>query len=398
MSRVVDVVNFNADASCLPAAAWLGMLNGGTRSQLCQWLGLYVRRRQKVVLGFVGSAIADMAVFNPEAIKLVNDHPEIFEVLLRPFAHDIALLRSTHGFATNLLLGILTISREFKKVVDYFLPPEFMLTSSQVAQLASRGVKGTFINSARFKGELQGRIPNAPYVLEGVLGARLNCISFCGELTDAYLQSIHFYGGEAWNEALQQKTGGGVNYSWRDGESCFLLPDSIEREAAWLGDEARSIERRHLSEEIAVSNFSGIQEHAKPFSSYPTHSFSAWFKENRMLGFLGHVQRFESRLDEMSIDARTIWLQVINSDILSAVEKDSPTIMLREIGRNEDSGMPFTIWRTERGFEGEDFLVRLERLMEQGDMTFLADADFRPHIMKLKARADYLRQLEKERR
>jgi len=398
MSRVVDVVNFNADASCLAAETWLRMLQGGASSQLCQWLGLYLRQQRKVVLGFVGSAIADIAVLNPEAIELVNHHPEIYEILLRPFAHDIALLRSTRGFATNLSLGMLTISREFRNVVDYFLPPEFMLTSSQVEHLSSRGVKGTFINSARFKGELQGRIPNTPYVLEGVLGAKLNCISLAGELTDAYLQSIHFYGGEAWNDAIERNSRDGVAYSWRDGESCFLLPDSVAREAAWLADETPGIERRHLSEEIARSSFSGIEEHGKAFGSYPTHSFSAWFKENRMLGFLGQVQRFESRLEEMSIDARTLWLQVINSDILSAVEKDSPTILLREAEGNNIAAKPFTIWRTERGFEGEDFLVRLERLIERGDDAFAADAGRRPHIMKLKIRSDYLRQLENERR
>ncbi len=269
MTRVVDIVNFNADASCLAAATWLGMLQGGAESQLCRWLGLYVSKQRKVVLGFVGSAIADMAVINPEAIELVNRHTEVFEMPLRPFAHDIALLRSTRGFGTNLSLGMQTIAREFKNVVGYFLPPEFMLTSSQVAHLSSLGIRGTFINSARFKGELQGRIPTTPYVLEGVLGARINCIPCVGELTDAYLQSIHFYGGEAWNDAVMRRDTEGVTYSWRDGESCFLLPDSIAREAAWLDDESSEIERRHLSEEIARYNGPGCG----PESSLPTNSF-----------------------------------------------------------------------------------------------------------------------------
>jgi hypothetical protein len=395
VTNVVDVVNFNADASCLPAASWLDMLSGGAGSPLCRWLRLYAERERPVVLGFIGGAVADMAMLNPEAVALVNARPKVFEVLLRPFAHDIALLRSTAGFAANVALGERTLRREFRRVVDYFLPPEFMLSSAQVKQLQDAGVGGLFINAARFKDELQGRIPESPYVLEGVLGSRLRCIPFAGTLTEAYLNSIHSYDATPWNGAVasaSQPRGAGTAFSWRDGESCFLVPDGIAREAAWLDGEAPGVRRRHLGEVCPGLPFAEPDARANAFRTYPPHSFSAWFKENRMLGFLGRLQRFEARLDEMSVDARVLWLQAINSDILSAVEKDSPTVRLAD--RPGSAGRhAFTIWRSERGFEGEDFLARLEALFERGDTGFADDAARRPHIRKLKARVDYVRAL-----
>jgi hypothetical protein len=391
MTDVVDVVNFNADASCLPDAAWLDALEGGAGSALCRWLRLYVEHERPVVLGFVAGAVADMAMLNPEAIALVKAHPEIFEVLLRPFAHDIALLRSTAGFAHNVALGERTLRREFRRVVDYFLPPEFMLTSQQVRQLQDAGVGGLFINPARFKDELQGRIPQSPYVLEGVLGSRLDCIPFAGPLTEAYLRAIHFYDATPWNDAVAAAGEGGIAFSWRDGESSFLVPDGLAREAAWLQGEAGGVRRRHLGDVRGGLAFAELDARGNTFRTYPTHSFSAWFKENRMLGFLGRLQQFEARLDAMSTDARVLWLQAINSDILSAVEKDSPTIRLGD-GPGHPGSRPFTIWRSERGFEGEDFLARLERLLDHGDAGFADDAH-RPHIRKLKARVDYVRGL-----
>ena len=394
MTDVVDVVNFNADASCLPAAAWLDMLSGGRDSPLCRWLRLYAERERPLVLGFIGGAVADLAMLNPDAIAVVNAHPKVFEVLLRPFAHDIALLRSTAGFAANVALGERTLRREFRRVVDYFLPPEFMLSSAQVKQLQDAGVGGLFINAARFKDELQGRIPESPYVLEGVLGSRLPCIPFAGALTDAYLRSIHFYDATPWNDAVAGRAG--IAFSWRDGESCFLVPDGIAREAAWLDGESAGVRRRHLSEVCRGLSFAEPDARANSFRTYPPHSFSAWFKENRMLGFLGRLQQIELRLAEMSTDARVLWLQAINSDILSAVEKDSPTVRLADRPGAGAGGRAFTIWRSERGFEGEDFLARLEALFERTDTTFLDDAARRPHIRKLKARVDYVRALPAE--
>ena len=68
---VVDIVNFNADASCLSSSIWLDALQGGTNSKICQWLELFVRNNKKVSLGFTGSTLADIKKFNPDAINII---------------------------------------------------------------------------------------------------------------------------------------------------------------------------------------------------------------------------------------------------------------------------------------------------------------------------------------
>ena len=113
---------------------------------------------------------------NPETIELINAHPEIFEIVERPFAHDLALLRSLGDFRINVELGRRVIARAFKNVSRYFLPSEFMLTNEQVHELASQGVAALFINASRFSDEVQSKIPVCPYTLEGILGATLACI------------------------------------------------------------------------------------------------------------------------------------------------------------------------------------------------------------------------------
>ena len=45
---VVDIVNFNADASCLPSSIWLEALKGGTNSVICQWLSLFIKNKSRV--------------------------------------------------------------------------------------------------------------------------------------------------------------------------------------------------------------------------------------------------------------------------------------------------------------------------------------------------------------
>ncbi len=75
MKFLVDIVNFNADASCLSAQRWLEALRGGAESELCAWLGGYVETKSRVTLGFIGGTLADIAILNHEAVDLINAHP-----------------------------------------------------------------------------------------------------------------------------------------------------------------------------------------------------------------------------------------------------------------------------------------------------------------------------------
>lgn len=358
MTTIVDLVNFNADASCLTATAWLQALEGGEQSTLCNWLRIYVELRKKVVLGFTGATVADIRAFNPEAIDLINAHPEIFESIARPFSHDISLLRSREGFLLNLDLGWRYLQREFRRVHPLYLPPEFMLTNEQVALLAERGFSAVTVNAARFSAELQQRIPREPYVLKGIGGAQMPCLPVRGPLTQAYLDSIHEHDAAPWATALRDN-GVPVLGSWRDGESPFLIPDGIARERAWLATEPQ-VERAHLSE-LSVAYREHGQLPRDAYHSYPVHSFTAWMKEFRMLGYVSRLQRLEQHVGEMDDIELTLWLQAINSDVLSAVEKSSPTVTLKR-SPHSDERFPFVIYRSERGFEGEEYLVLLESL------------------------------------
>ena len=396
MIRLVDVVNFNADASCLAAAEWLAILDGGRHSRLCGWLDIYVALQRPVVLGFVGGAIADIATFNPEAIELINANPDVIELVLRPFSHDIGLLRSTAGFKLNLQLGRAVARREFSHINEFFLPPEFMLTNSQVKNLADCGVAGVFLNATRFKEEARHRIPTEPFLLEGVLESSIPCIPFRGALTKDYLDALHAFDAKPWNEALLSARETPV-FTWRDGESCFLIPDGLERERAWLQGESSEVRRETLGAALGALTFKShdyLSFATAP--SYPVHSFSAWFKEFRMLGFLRHLERIEDRLDSLPDDLLVVWLQAINSDVLSAVEKDSPVVSLTLQSGSGAAQSHFTIWRSERGFEGEDYLALLDAALEAPGRIENLSKSSKPHMRKLGARIDYVRRMTAE--
>jgi hypothetical protein len=393
--KLVDTVNFNADGSCLRAERWLASLEGGRQSLLCAWLNSYVERSRKICIGWIGATLADVRRFNPEALDIVNRFPEVFECLLRPFAHDAGLLRTAAGFRRNIELGMAATWRELTNVAPFYLPPEFMLTSTGIHDLAERGVQGVFINSSRFGADLSERIPVVPYRVRGVLGSELTCIPIAGDLTKAWLDSVHGFDSTPWNVALLNRATDST-VSWRDGETFLFLPQGLEREKAWLDGEDRAIERVHLGEFLEPQRHSegdGLSE--AYFRSYPPHSFMEWFRESRMLGFIQRVGWCEQRVEQFAGDEIALWLQAINSDVLSAVEKESPRVRLR-LSPGSEEYLQYQILRSERGFEGEEYLALLEGRINGSDGRTYWAGSSRPHLIKLQSRADYLRDRESE--
>jgi hypothetical protein len=390
---VVDVVNFNADASCLSSKWWLKTLSGGKNSYLCQWLGVYIASKKKVCLGIMGATIADISTKNKEAINLINENPDIFEIILRPFSHDIALLRNRDSFQYNLEMGIKTLHQEFGDYTPFYLPPEFMLTNEQVHQLYELKVEGIFINPNRFKTEIKSRIPEFPYQIRGIFDSILPCIPFNGELTQGYLEGIHYFNASRWNKSLNSDPEK-ISFSWRDGESSFFLPQGNQREKVWLTEEDSSIARIFLCEAIQKTDF---KNQSKPllkrhYRHYPVHSFTAWMKEFRMMGFVQRLFYNERSFNHYTDLQKHIWLQVINSDILSAIEKDSPRILILENPDSENK-MEHIIWRSERGVEGEELMSILESTLEGGDPPKINAASDQYHLTKLSCRISYLSKL-----
>ncbi|MCX6291573.1 MAG: hypothetical protein NT126_07390 [Bacteroidetes bacterium] len=385
---LIDIVNLNADASCLSSKWWLKMLKGKADSYFCNWLKAYIKAGKKVSLGITGATIADIRMHNPEAIDLINKHRDLFEVILRPFAHDIALLRSKEGFLLNLDAGTKTLKKEFGKFVNYFLPPEFMLTNEQLYLLNRQGVAGTFINASRFKTEIKDRLPDHPYRVKGLMNTEMNCIPFTGALTQAYLHGIHYFNADNWNRLLTKSNE--VEFSWRDGESSFFVPDGNKRELAWLKGEDKNVQRLFLSEalgKVEFDNNKNLKENH--YHYYPVHSFTAWMKEFRMIGFIQKIVQAEMQLEDFTKEQKSTWLQVINSDILSSIEKDSPRIkiMLKE---EDSASSDYTIWRCERGVEGEEFLSILTGNVNKQEAKQYVEKSDVHHILKLKGRQKYL--------
>jgi len=359
---------------------------------LADWLRLYVDFGKKVILGFTGATIADISSHNPEAIDLINRHPEIFEILLRPFSHDIALTRIGNGFSLNFEYGRKTILLEFGNIHNFFLPPEFMLTNRQIAELKESGVEGIFINPSRFSPELGKRIPVRPYTIRGLFGTSIECIPFRGKLTDQYLEAIHKFDCSGWNKGVFSEQEENL-FAWRDGESSFLLPASLSRESSWLENEDPSIERAHLKNaRISFTPNEDLED--SQYKTYPVHSFSAWMKEFRMLGFINRISRIEETLDAMTEEQVHLWLMVINSDILSAIEKKSPVVSLRD-APNGQSPHDFRIHRSERGFEGEEYLALLEMAINGKEPPARFRPSDEPHMIKMKTRTCYLNKLSR---
>ena len=132
-------------------------------------------------------------------------------------------------------------------------------------------------------------------------GASLSCIPFHGVLTDRYLDSLHRFGSAPWNEAVSSLEDDPL-FSWRDGESPFLMPRGQEREKAWLEGEASSVERVHTVD-LSLRYTPERSLEAHQYRSYPVHSFSAWMKEFRMLGYIHRLQEIEAGLGRLGKNA-----------------------------------------------------------------------------------------------
>jgi len=374
--NIVDIVNFNADASCLSSSIWMEALQGGTNSKVCQWLSLFVRNKKKITLGIIGSTLADIKKYNPDAINIINDKKDVFEIILRPWSHDISLYRTDSLFIYNVELGIKSIKSEFESVSNYFLAPEFMITSRQIELIVKMGIEAIFINPDRYQNDIKKRIIPVPHLVYGTSGSIIKCITIHGNSTQKYLSSCQLNNTKIWNQFLQDNPDN-VIFSWRDGESFLLIPDGLSRELSWLQGESDNFNRKKLqSLEIGYED-SCIYE-KQYYKSYPIHSFSAWVKEMKMMWFVDRIRMIENNFSKLSDFQKTLLLQLINSDILSSVEKISPKIKLDIKGVIED----FIIYRSERGYEGENYLKLIDEPKYGNDST--------AHIKKLIARHEYL--------
>jgi hypothetical protein len=400
---LLDVVNLNGDASCLSAAKWLRCLEGGSGSPLMRVLAAYVRAGRKVNLGPVGATAMDLVRFNPEAIDYINRHPQVFEIVLRPFAHDNALLRLPEGFRFNAETGVGLLRRLFFNVSRYYLAPEIMVTGEQIRILAGLGVEAVFVHKGRYDVGVARHIPDHPFAIRGVFGTPMLCIPFASrEVETTYLQALHGTVTPAhWAESAARASAGRDTVIWRDGESCLLHPLAPDFEAQMLEAEAAAgVERRFLSELPATPEREPLSGQLRYF---PLHSMKPWMEAMKLYWFIDRTRRIEESLSSISDAARRLWLLTINSDILSAAEKGPPVITVSKAVLAAPQSDPLwegvvalpesqhvVLTRSERAGEGEDYLAYAESLLS-GALSFEAICEKwrtseEPHLRKAWAR------------
>lgn len=379
--QFVDVVNLNGDASCLSVKSWLGHLEGGKESTLYRWLNLYPRLGRKVSLGATGATLVDIAVANPDSIALLRANPQIFEILGRPYAHDIATTRSSSGFELNILVGLKTIETLLKTRPNWYLPPEFMVTPQQIHTLSTYGYKGLFVLPGRFSERDRMRLPSALFVARGAAKSQLVCAPSKWSLTKQYLSAIQTFDSSGFYSELSEQLEV-PQVLWRDGESPFLLPNSVEREEHWLREQPEDIQRTFLSE-------LDLQLSADQAYYYPLHSFQNWMEDLKLFGYLNYIQSLEARLGTLRSWEKAIWLELINSDILSSVEKDDPVIELVDFESRKSE--KYVIRRSDRYYEAQELAFMLEKYDDYG--PFVTDHLHEHHRMKTEGRIEFLRQL-----
>ena len=324
--KIVDIVNFNADASCLSSSIWIEALQGGKNSKIYQWLYLFVKNKKKITLGIIGSTLADRKKYNPDAINIINDKKDVFEIILRPWSHDISLYRTDNLFIYNVELGIKSIKSEFDSVSNYYLAPEFMITSRQIELIEKMGIEAIFINPDRYKNDIKKRIIPVPHLVCGTSESIIKCITIHGDSTQKYLSSCQLNDPKIWDQFLQDNPDD-VIFSWRDGESFLLIPDGLSREESWLKGESDIFNRKKL-QSLEIGYKDSCLYDQKYYKSYPIHSFSAWVKEMKMMWYVDRIRMIENNFSKLSDFQKTLLLQLINSDILASVEKLSPKIKL----------------------------------------------------------------------
>lgn len=383
MIKLVDVVNFNSDASALGSKNWLNVLDGGKEAEMYKFLQLYVENKRPVTFGWVGNTAIEMFQTNPECIALINDHPDIFEVVLRPLSHDLALLWGKSVFNANVETGIKVTRKLFRNVSPFFLPPEFALKNVQLGLLKDMDVEGVFTHLDRMKADHKETVPREPYLMHGLFDTRIKAIPFQPGLTQAYLNDIQQYDYVNLETNLAHLQSG-TYFSWRDGESPFLIPETLKREEHFLRYTNPNVSFVKLSEGVSDYHFRQPDDGEYPY--YPISTLVPWFGDFRFYWFITELKDMERHFTSMSPLKKVLFLSLANSDILSSIEKNRVHISL--VQGNPRTETEYTIHRKSKNINGGEFLEMMDWTDEKVD-SFLNNSG-KPHHTKLWLRYKFL--------
>jgi hypothetical protein len=198
---LVDIVNLNPDNSCLPREKWVRALQTGKFETA---LRNYIVTKRKLNLGLTGVAIRDMKVYSPKSLVLINGHPDIFQIIGRPFSHSIySLFARNTGFETNLQMGLGEQRRAFANTSNFYLPPEIDPPLGEVRALIKQGIIGTFCHKERFNEDESKKIADHPFWFSDHDGNRIIIIPFQATgLLRAYYRALNGFSVKEWVECL----------------------------------------------------------------------------------------------------------------------------------------------------------------------------------------------------
>ena len=403
MKKLVDVVNFNADASCMSSNKWLKSLENGEKSRFCKLLDNYIKNERKVNLGLTGVTIKDLAAFNTEAIVKINAHPEIFEILYRTYSHDLSPLRNNKGFRLNLDFGLETIRKHFKNTVNVFLQSEIMIRNRQIETLRDNEINAIFINPERYNDDVQRLIPKAPFICHGTGDSEILTIPFADNLTLKYLDNLHRnVHHSTWTNLINNSD---LTILWRDGESSLLFPGGIEFEGILFKyEKSQGVKRRFLSEKLSdFKQQANAIRGSQLIKHFPQHQLDHWLSDFKMIWLLEHLNQIERIIDKQTPILQKLWLLAIDSDIPASSEKKSIEIKVHpdvfKVPRDDiawDGVIPcekdsvLRLLRSERFFEGEEYLRLFDLLinneLSESDFITLTEKSSEPHIRKVFSR------------
>lgn len=353
--KLVEVSNWNFDASMLFAEKELSLMEGEHESEICKGLKTYVKYEREVNLGPIGATVRDIAEFNPEAIDIINENTDIFEIIPRPYSHDLLILRTDKGFEKNVSKGLKILEEHFENVnTKYFLPPEIMLTSEQIKILSDLGFEGTFIHKSRYNPKIRKFIPDEPYIVEGVLGSELICIPF----QDTNLRKVYhriLQGNmepSSFSKHLKEIKHDTI-FHWKDEETDYLNLEGVSIRGKIFEDEKKNnIERKKLSEidkyieqcaeKYTDSDVRYSYQQGGTLICYPRQSLNSWLGTLHGYPIQREVEKYELKIfDEDRKYPECIMnllLLAMNSDIFSSTEKPNTDVSININKISEYSG------------------------------------------------------------
>jgi hypothetical protein len=247
------------------------------------------------------------------------------------------------------------INKTFNNTINWYLPPEFALRNSQLHKLKEIGCEGSFIHPKRIKTDLKQKYPNGIISLKAIQQTFLDCIVFTENFDSYYVEELQqFKSSHSFDMD--------VVFGWRDGESPFFLPDSVERESAFISSSSKKFERLFLSEYLETQTTKSYPI----IKSYPQNSLLPWLGNFRLFWYITEVKNLELIFESLSKEKKTLYLNLLNSDILSSTEKDDVSVLLLPIEEVPEL-VTHRITRKERNLEAEELLF----LIKDGDINLI---------------------------